>query len=506
MFSQARGVRIVEKHLRSELTILLVVSLVAGACVRCAPQSASAQGSASHAIYLVGWGDTLESVASIFGMSASELAQNNALPAESLLAVGQRLQVPGPYESSVPDHWQRYKVREGDTIATIALEHHTPTVHILIANRLSPTSVLLVGQTLIIPQQPYREVLSLPKETARPDGAPFRYAANVQLLGREHRAILEGIRGMGFGWLRQQVRWGAIEPEPGTYQWSELDRLVADASAAGVRILLQVGGFPGAETPTPREGLRLTDEEMRRYADLLQQMAARYRGQVQAYEIWDPPNTSLVFGEAGLMPPEEYVKLLNLSYDAVKASDSQAIVVTAALMPTESHNPQESLAHDDYLELMYRAGAKGHFDAVGAQSWGYNNPPADDPTQSTADTTSCKGSWPLYFRSFEALYEVMKRHGDTAKQIWLVKFGWPASTTVIPGYEYAVDNSEKEQATYLVEAYALGRSRSYVGLMAFWNFNYAPQVASSDIRGAYSIINPDSTARLAMQLLASMPK
>jgi len=46
---------------------------------------------------------------------------------------------------------------------------------------------------------------------------------------------------------------------------------------------------------------------------------------------------------------------------------------------------------------MYRAGAKGFFDAVGTQSWGYNNPPADDPTQSTADSTSFKGDWHLYF-------------------------------------------------------------------------------------------------------------
>lgn len=506
MFSQGRGVKTVEKHLRGELTVLLVVSLIAGACLACLPLASSAQGSASRAIYVVRWGDTLDSIASTFGTTASALAQSNALSTSLPLAVGQRLHVPVPYELPIPTHWPRHKVKEGDTITTIALQHRVLPAHLLIANRLRPSSVLVIGQTLVIPQQPYREVASLPPESSRPGGTPFRYAANVQLLGRDHHAILKGIRGMGFGWLRQEVRWGAIEPEPGVYQWSELDRLVADASAEGVRMLLQVGGFPGTETPTPREGLQLTDEEMRRYAGLLQQMATRYRGQVQAYEIWDPPNTSLVWGEAGLLPPERYVDLLKLSHSAVKAADPEALVVTAALMPTASHNPQESLAHDAYLDLMYRAGAKNYFDAVGAQSWGYNNPPADDPTRNTGDTTSFKGSWPLYFRSFETLYEVMKRHGDATKQLWLVKFGWPASTTSIPGYEYAADNTEQEQASYLVEAYALGRARSYVGLMAFWNFNYAPQVASSDIRGAYSIINPDATRRLAMQLLASMPK
>lgn len=490
--------------MRKELAVLWIVLLVAGACL-VSPPHMSAHGNASHSIYTVGWGDTLESIAVTFGIPPATLGQNNGLPARPILTVGQRLLVPGSYKQPIPEHWQSHKVTAGDTVSALALEHHMPAAHILVANRLRPTSVLVPGQLLIIPQEPYHQVFTLPTDSPRLCNG-LRYAANAQLLGREHKTVLQGIRGMGFGWLRQEVHWEAIEPEPGEYQWDELDRLVADASAAGVRILLQIGGVPTTDTPAPRDSLRLTDDEMHRYAALLRHMAARYRGQVQAYEIGDPPNVPLVWGTASMMPVEEYVALLKLSYDAIKASDSEAIVVTAALMPTESHNVRESLAHDNYLDLMYQAGAKGYFDAVGAQSWGYNNPPTDDPTRNTADTTSFKGSWPLYFRSFEKLHDVMQRHSDSAKQIWLVKFGWPASTTPIPGCEYALDNTQQEQASYLMEAYALGCNRPYVGLMAFWNFNYAPQVAANDVRGTYSIMNADGTPRLAMKLLASMPK
>jgi hypothetical protein len=243
-----------------------------------------------------------------------------------------------------------------------------------------------------------------------------------------------------------------------------------------------------------------------RYADLLSRMAARYRGQVLAYEIWDPPNVSQVWGGSGVMPAAEYTHLLQLACTAIKGVDSKAIVATAALMPTGSHNAREAIEPADYLDEMYRAGAKAYFDVVGTQSWGYNNPPADDPTRSTADSTSFKGDWHLYFRSFELLYPVMQRYGDGAKQIWLVKFGWPSGTSAIAGREYVGDNSEQEQAIYLVEAYAIGRARPYVGLMAFWNFNYAPQVAADDIRAAYSVMNNNNTARLAMEALASMPK
>lgn len=486
---------------------LLVAILLASVCLPACAPGAHAQGRVPWSVYTVGWGDTLDAIAEIYGTSAAFIAQANGIPPDANLSVGQRLWVPGPaVRTSAPAHWPTHVVREGETLASVAWEYRALPWHILVANQLKANAPLRPGARLLIPTKPYRPTNVLPSPTHRPGQQPFRYAANVQLLGQEYRAILQGIRGLGFGWLRQEVRWAAIEWREGQYNWTELDRLVADASAEGVRILLQVGGFPPEDTPRQRNALTLTPDEMQRYADLLGRMAARYRGQVQAYEIWDPPNAAPIWGGGGVMPASEYAQLLRLAYAALKAADSQAIVVTAALIPTSSHNPREAIQPHVYLDEMYQAGATAHFDAVGAQSWGHNNPPADDPTRSTADNTTFKGDWHLYFRSFELLYPVMQKHGDGAKQIWLVKFGWPSSTTPIPGLEYAADNTEQDQALYLVEAYAIGRARPYVGMMAFWNFNLAPQVAADDIRAAYSIVNRDYTARLAMETLAIMPK
>lgn len=486
--------------------LVFAALLIAGACLA-AGIGARAQGRTPWSVYTVGWGDTLDAIAETYGTSAALIAKANGLAPDAPLAVGQRLMVPGPsLRADTPSHWATHVVQAGETVTTIARRRGVSPWQILVVNRLKTTSPLAPGTRLLIPAKPYRPAPALPAPTPRPGQQVFRYAANVQLLGQEHRAVLQGIRGIGFDWLRQEVRWETVEWPQGQYNWSELDRLVADASGAGVKILLQVGGFPPEDPPRQRDKLMLTPEEMQRYADLLGQMAARYRGQVQAYEIWDAPNAAPVWGGNGVMPAADYVRLLALAYDAVKAADSRAIVVTAALIPTGSHNPREAIEPEAYLEQMYQAGAKGHFDAVGAQSWGYNNPPADDPTRSTADSATFKGDWHLYFRSFELLYPIMQRYGDGAKQIWLVKFGWASSGTAIAGREYAADNTEQEQALYLADAYAIGRARPYVGMMAFWNFNFAPQVAADDIRAAYSIINRDNTARLAMETLAMMPK
>ncbi len=487
--------------------LLLVALLIAGACLAVRLGVVRAQGRVPWSVYTAGWGDTLDTIAQTYGTSAASIAQANGLAPDAPLAVGQRLMVPGPsLRAAAPSHWATHVVRAGETVITIACKYRVSPWQILVANHLKATGSLATGAKLLIPTKPYRPVPALPAPTPRPGQQVFRYAASVQLLGQEHRAVLQGIRGIGFDWLRQEVRWAAVEWPQGQYRWDELDRLVADASEAGVKVLLQVGGFPPEDPPRQRDVLTLTPEEMQRYADLLGRMAARYRGQVQAYEIWDPPNAAPIWGGNGVMPASDYVQLLTLAHAAIKAADSRAIVVTAALIPTGSHNPREAIEPEAYLAQMYQAGAKGHFDAVGAQSWGYNNPPADDPTRSTADSTTFKGDWHLYFRSFELLYPVMQKYGDGAKQIWLVKFGWASSNAAVAGLEYAADNTEQEQALYLVEAYAIGRARPYVGLMAFWNFNFAPQVAANDIRAAYSIINRDNSARLAMETLAMMPK
>jgi len=497
----------VKQRLGGAIQIVAVLALVLGLCLGLPCRRAAAQGRTAWDVYVVGWGETLESIAATYHITATQLARDNGMPTQEPLVVGQRLLVPGPSVQNFPQHWPTHVVRSGDTVASIALKYNVSPTHILAANDLRPFVPLTAGAKLVIPVKPYRPVLSLPTAAPKPGKPLFRYGANVYLLDQPHEEVLNGIRGIGFEWLRQELRWAAIEWKPGEYDWSELDRLVADATAKGVKVLLQVGGFPGTAASASRDDLRLTDDEMQRYAALLGQMAARYRGQVQAYEIWDAPNTSPVWGGAGLMSAAEYVKLLKLAHTAVKAADSKAIVVTAALMPTGSHNPRESVEPADYLQQMYESGAKGYFDALGAQSWGYNNPPEDDPSRSTADTITFKGSWHFYFRSFELLRPVMERNGDKAKQIWLVKFGWASSTAQIEGREYAADNTEEEQAIYLVRAYTTVRKQySYLGFMAFWNFNYAPQVATNDIRGAYSIIHQDKTARLVMETLASMPK
>jgi hypothetical protein len=156
-------------------------------------------------------------------------------------------------------------------------------------------------------------------------------------------------------------------------------------------------------------------------------MARRYKGRIHAYEVWNEQNLWYEWGGRGRLNATQYVDLLKLSYQAIKASDPDAIVVSGALTPTGIDDGVT--AYDDvrYLRMMYQAGLKDYADAIGAHPSGYNNPPDADwrTYQDPTATFGAKGhrSW-FFLGTLEGYRDVMVEFGDGAKEIWATEFGW----------------------------------------------------------------------------------
>ncbi len=74
------------------------------------------------------------------------------------------------------------------------------------------------------------------------------------------------------------------------------------------------------------------------------------------------------------------------------------------------------------------------------------------------------------------------------------------------GYEYAGQNTEGEQAQWLVEAFNLARSWGWVGPMFVWNLNFAPVAGNADEKAAFGLLRSDWSTRPAYEALKSMPK
>ncbi len=104
---------------------------------------------ASSAWYVVRAGDTFSGIADLYGVAVGELAELNSDVNVNFLVVGQALIVPAI--PAPPTTTQNYTVRRGDTLNDIALRFGISAEDLARANGITVTSILEVGQVLVIP-------------------------------------------------------------------------------------------------------------------------------------------------------------------------------------------------------------------------------------------------------------------------------------------------------------------------------------------------------------------
>ena len=126
------------------------------------------------------------------------------------------------------------------------------------------------------------------------------------------------------------VAWTDLQPRRDAWYFARLDALCERARAKHVKLLLTLGLTPGWASARPLEpsnyGLGNQAppadlEDWRRYVDTI---AKRYRGQIEAYEIWNEPNLPGFYSGT----PEQLVDLARVAYLTVKAVDPSAVIVT----------------------------------------------------------------------------------------------------------------------------------------------------------------------------------
>ena len=277
------------------------------------------------------------------------------------------------------------------------------------------------------------------------------------------------VKDAGFGWLKINFGWRDIEGAgKGHLDWTVPDRIVEQAQQYGLKMVVRVDHQP-VWASTANNGPPANYED---YGDLLQAMAERYRGRIQAYEIWNEPNLAREWGDR---PPnsDEYVKLLKIAYQRIKGADPDAIVISAGLAPTTRWD-DVAVPDTVFLQQMYDAGAAPYFDVLGVHGAGYKVPPETDPVVVATDPNlhngdpSPLGRKRVYcFRHVEDMRLVMAQNGDATKQVALLEFGWTSDPRPESTYFWHAV-SEEEKADYLVRAYQYAREhwRPWIGLMS----------------------------------------
>ena len=299
-------------------------------------------------------------------------------------------------------------------------------------------------------------------------------SANAEMLPLVHAA--------GFDTVVKLFTWWEIEPTRNQFIWQPWDEVVAGAEYYGLNLIVRLDKHPTWATVDPlTPGAPPVD--LAEYDRFVRAVVERYKGRVAGYILWNEPNLALEW--SGLPPdPEAYVALLKTGYEAVKAVDPAATVLSAGLAPTNTRNDE---AMDDrlFLEAMYRHGAADYFDVLAAHPYGFGRPP-DDPRGANGG---------LNMARLEDLRAIMEAHGDGDKPVWITEMGW-----TLPGYGHAVGKGVNalQQARYWADALTqIRRDWPWVALVTAWNLGGQ----NHPDWGGYSLLGRDGRPRLAYSAL-----
>jgi hypothetical protein len=340
-------------------------------------------------------------------------------------------------------------------------------------------------------------------------GTGFDYGIQVHLFHLDAAYTCQLVNNMHFRWIKHQIEWKEFEPAKGQYLWEPIDGIVDAADEAGLNTLLSVVKAPDwARGGRTEEDGPPTDNDD--YGDFMGAMAQRYCGRVQAYEIWNEQNLKREWNTGRPLSASEYVELLHVAHDRIKAACPSAILVSGGPTPV-GYTSATAIDDFDYLRQMYQAGLSNYCDAVGVHPSGFNNPPDwryPPKYEEAGDSEGFRGNRQFYFlNTIEGYHDIMASFGDGDRKLWATEFGWASiknlTTKPVEGYEYAADNTEREQADYLVTALQIGREKGYMGVMFVWNLNFAPARGAGDERAAFGILRQDWSARLSYQTLAA---
>lgn len=472
--------------------------------------------------YVVRSGDTLVTIARRLGTAVNAIVSLNRILNPDLIYVGQRLQIPGSGAPVQPSNTCIYVVKAGDTLSKIALAYRTTVWAITIANNLANPSFIWVGQRLVIPgcsgnggptpTPPPTTPTTGPGVSPTPTVTPSpmsrmntpEYGVHTFVwCSAETRARdAQLAKDAGFVWAKEVFAWRNIEGAgKGIFDWTVPDQVVQALNDRGLKIIARIDYQPvwaradGANNGPP--------DNYADYGDFLYAMTSRYRGRIQAYEIWNEPNLAREWGDRA-PNAAEYVALLRVAYRRIKEADPNAMVISAGLAPTGTGLP-DAIPDVQYLRQMYRAGAKNYFDVLGAHAPGYKAPPELSPGE--VDNNPALGGRRFFcFRRVEDLRQVMVENGDAVKQIAVLEFGWTSDPR--PGSPYhwhAVP--EETKADYIVRAYRWARDHwsPWMGVMTVLSIP-DPGWTEDDEQFWWAITNPDGTTRPAYDAIRNAPK
>ena len=232
---------------------------------------------------------------------------------------------------------------------------------------------------------------------------PFRYGIIVS-----NTSHLPQAAGLGFGWVKIYVSWKSIEPTKGSFS-NYPDNVIQQAQANNLQVVASIFDIPDYEAGSPAPSAMPSD-----FGDFMGQLAAHFKGQIGAYEIWNEPNVSGTWGW-GNPDASVFTSMIKAAYPKVKQADPSALVISGGLSNTLNGNGTSAISDLTYIQQMVQDGIVGNVDAIGIHPY----PGPCDPS-----TTTCGSSGGVMFRRAEQEHDALVQAGGGSIPMWITEAGY----------------------------------------------------------------------------------
>ncbi len=280
----------------------------------------------------------------------------------------------------------------------------------------------------------------------------------------------EAMRAAGMTWVKKQVQYGISDGRD----------LIEAAHAQGYKVLL---GAKGDKNSLAQD----FDGYVAKFAEYVAFLAELG---ADAIEVWNEPNIDREW-PAGQISGRNYTRMLKPAYEAIKAANPDALVISGAPAPTGFFGDSCGWGGCDdnvFMAQMANAGAANYADCIGVH---YNegilpptaqggDPRSEHPTRYLLGMLR-RVAWPF-------------RNADIPMCLTEIGYLSPEGYGPLPGhFAWARNTSVAEQAAWLSQALLIMSNYEDmpVELAIVWNIDF--ELYGADPQAGYAIIRPDGS-------------
>jgi hypothetical protein len=281
-------------------------------------------------------------------------------------------------------------------------------------------------------------------------------------------------------WVRADFDWSAIEANRRHFDWSYPDAIVKEASARRMSVLGILSHTPAWARPAGTTS-STPPQQVSDFADFGRAAATRYGPLgVHSWEIWNEPNINDFWQPAP--DANRYGELFRAVVPAVRAVDPVATLLIGGLTRGTDTANGSRISQITFVERLYGNGTAQVADAIAIHPYSFPSLP------SQTNTTVVGG-----FDDVPGLHEVMRRHGEGRKKVWITEFGAPTGTA-----SDAV--SEIDQAIAVMQARRLVQKWSWAGPLIYFELRDRGTNLAID-EDNFGVLHADLTLKPAAKVL-----